>query len=182
MNMTPYSIPYNDTLTNHQRKTFSSRLLTLHQVLSESADENYYHASVIERFDGKHSRLEDYAEESPHLASNTCGTAACAVGHAVWHYEKFPGLPVHLNEKGEPTGINNTQLYKNNGLDPDEYTYSLESTDLYFGPGAWDLIFDPDAYYQEHKVDEYNVTRAMAMKRIQDYITGALGCKLVEDE
>lgn len=164
-----FSLPYKDDLTPEERKQFTERLLTLHQVLGESADENYGHSFIIKHFgnDGRYGYLK---EVMPHLATNTCGTAACAVGHAVWQHHRFPGLPIWFSDDGKtPLGL----AYPNGESDS-------EITDAYFGPGAWRYIFDTGAYLSEHNTDANGVTRSMAMKRIEDFVTQRLGCKLIE--
>lgn len=163
------TIPYAEDLSPEQRKEFTQRLLTLHQVLGESADENYGHSFIIRHgFDP-----DDYIVQlSPRLQHNTCGTAACAVGHAVWHHEKFPGLPVLFDHKDRPSGLQN---FVDGG-----YMDDADVSNMYFGPGAWRYIFDAGAYEQEHGAESGRVTRAMAMKRIEDFVTQRLGCKLIE--
>lgn len=139
---------YNEYLSPAQRKMYTQRLLTLHQVLGESEDENYYHPAVIR-----------------HGFSNSCGTAACAIGHAVWHAERFPGFEVEYDSFGRPVGTAN-------------------GSNQYFGPNTWRYIFDGDAYKGEYpsitSLCGDGVTRAMAMKRIEEYVEQVLGCKLIE--
>jgi hypothetical protein len=134
-------------LTAEERKQFSSRLLELHKVISESEDENYTH-NVFSR-----------------NASNSCGTAACAVGHALWHIKRFPGLEHH---KLSFTSVVNGAKF---GL------IRPEGANAYFGPRAWENIFDLLAYDKPPN----EVTRADALRHIERQITEVYGCTLIEE-
>jgi len=156
-------------LTPARKRTFVRRLLKLRDILIDAPPENYDHSVITEKRD--------------------CGTAACAVGHAVVHHKQFPGLPVYFD--GDDWNLEYTaypdwmaelyrdqfaQWYKEHEEFEDLSTYS--SSDTYFGPFAWAYIFDTNAYPKPTA----DVTKYDAIQRIEDYITKVLGCELIPAE
>lgn len=148
----------NPDLTPARKHVFVRRLLKLRDILIDAPPEQYDHNVITE-------------------SGRTCGTAACAVGHAVLHYKKFPGLRTVKSYNGDrdldpgvvPSWMNELD---NKAIDD---LYIERATDYYFGPFSWSYIFDVYAYDKSPS----KVTKFDAIQRIEDYITQVLGCALI---
>jgi hypothetical protein len=158
-------LQYNEHLSKADRKMYTERLITLHNILAEDTSTEYKHQVWTQN--------KPYGFFKRLRTGHSCGTAACALGHALLHADRFPGLPMLDNR----ALIEYTRKYEGEEearrIQP--FTPIFGSAD-YFGPYTMDCIFSPNAY----GVRAEEVTRQMAMDRIEQYITQVLGCKLIE--
>lgn len=150
---------YNTSLSKEERQRFTERLITLHTVLGEDTSTEYKHDIWTQR--------TPYGFFKYLRTGQSCGTAACAMGHALLHIDRFPGLQ-RLDNTAHEILVDAYGPY-NPGIGAFDY----------FGPDTMKYIFSPYAY-DGITTDIEAVTRAMAMQRIEDYITTVLGCRLIE--
>lgn len=167
-------LPYND------RRRFGSRLKRLHAHLGTLKPSQYNHDSLVDALNPK---------------APACGSIACAFGHAVIS-EKFKGL--HTTVTLKPNAVIDSKgrvsdddlkfkvidqpglkrYLKAAGLkvcensDLDDFS---TAADAYFGPGAWNAIFDTEAYPWSGKGA---ATKAVVRKRIKDMAEKAYGVKV----
>jgi hypothetical protein len=100
---------------------------------------------------------EAYNHDS--YGNGKCGTACCALGHAAVNKSLFPGLRLTFNPNPEyPWTVFNEG--NEGGITP--------ITDKYFGKGAYDAIFDPDAHEEATDYVE-GVTPAIVAEAIRQF-------------
>lgn len=155
-------IRYERGLSKEDRSKFTMRLVTLHGILANEKTIQYKHDVWTENGSNIFQKIKGAITGNRH-----CGTAACALGHAVMHRDKFPGMVVQENPKAAQRVLGITDA-----------SPAGHQTFEYFGPHAYHYIFHGGAYNKP--VDE--VTREDAMERIVQYIEQGLGCKLIEGE
>lgn len=137
------------TLPYEQRRRFGNRLRRLHAYLGTLKPQQYDHDALV--------------TDLPSEKAPSCGTVACAFGHAVTS-GKFKDIPatayVPRNVKPDAKGLYHendihykvlkasvTAHLKANGIDREGHYPNMElAADSYFGPGAWDNIFDICAF------------------------------------
>lgn len=155
------TLPYNDELSKEQRVQFTERLIKLHTILGQDTTTEYRHQVW--------TQYTPYGFFKRLRTGQHCGTAACALGHALLHRDQFPGLPVFSFEDLA------REMARVGNYDFQPFTPTAGSA-AYFGPDAFTYIFSPLAY----AVQANQVTRQMAMDRIEQYIREVLGCQLIE--
>lgn len=167
--ITKSPLPYND------RRRFGNRLKRLYAYLGTLRAENYNHSTLAERINVKHP----------------CGSVACAFGHAVIS-EKFKGLQARYRIYGDAKTDANGAVCDYNfefdvisesaireavqaigcTLENDEGDTMSAAADAYFGPGAWEVIFDEGAYVWD------SATKRAVMNRIAKLAEKAYGVKV----
>ena len=144
----------NDTLSQEERKLYTGRLLKLHQIIADNHENTHY----------RH-QLWVYTGNTTSKQTH-CGTAACAMGHAMIFADQFEGFDPNIYMRGS---------YSWEWPDNDE----MMKASAYFGPQAFEHIFSWNAFGEGRVFD---ITREEALERIETHITEYLGCKLIEEK
>lgn len=155
-------IQYEKGLSKEDRSKYTMRLVTLHGILANEEDIEYKHEIWTNTSKSVLNKIKGLVTGNQH-----CGTAACALGHAILYRDRFPGMVVHEHSP---------EVQRILGIAP--ASPAGFDTFNYFGPGAYKHIFSSDGYNKPAE----EVTREDAMERIVDYIEKGLGCALVEGE
>jgi hypothetical protein len=158
-------------LAAKDQRRYANRLLQLMDYLKRIKPERYRHDCLVD--------VERYRSDGG-VPKNSCGTVACAFGHAVIS-GKFPhmGLTIrawHPNPKVNRKDHNYrgsediVSMKTNSG----KHLSSEKEANKFFGPGSWEHIFDShsDNYpgYGRFSWDGYRVTRQVVIARIEKFV------------
>lgn len=143
-------------LTERQRRTYAERLLRLCVLLQNLPNKQYRHDIWVASL-GK--------EESK---GKTCGTVACALGHAAANPAIFPGLNLRVLESEHEPG--EFDLVAKEG-EPDVWD-DENASDSYFGLDAYHEIFTGGGFNTE-RIE--NITKSMVTKLITRFVAERYG-------
>lgn len=83
-------IQYEKGLSKEDRSKYTMRLVTLHGILANEEDIEYKHEIWTNTSKSVLNKIKGLVTGNQH-----CGTAACALGHAILYRDRFPGMVVH---------------------------------------------------------------------------------------